>query len=179
MKSSRKRNKTLRFVVIFAVICMLLSGCGGIGSGKKESTCTVTISIRCDTAVANGMNTQEKWKGVIPDDGCILADTELTLPENSTAFDALCAARDEYGIHMEYSGSSSTAYIEGIGNLYERDGGRWSGWMYSVNNVYPDVGCGEYTLVDGDDVAWNYTCDFGADLKADTTESEKWKEEHE
>ena len=158
---------------------MIMSGCSGTGFGNKKSTCTVTISIRCDTAVANGMNTQEKWKGVIPDDGCILADTELTLPENSTVFDALCEVRDEYGIHMEYSGSRSTAYIEGIGNLYERDGGRWSGWMYSVNDVYPDGGCGEYTLADGDKVAWNYTCDLGADLKAGTAESEKWKEEHE
>lgn len=161
------------------MLCLILTGCTGVGSNGKEEKCSVTISIRCDTAVANGMNQQDKWKGVIPDDGCILPDTVVEMPENSTALDALCVARDEYGIQMEYSGGKKTAYIEGIGNLYERDGGRWSGWMYSVNDQYPDVGCGEYILKDGDHLKWDYTCDLGSDLKAGTEESEKWKKENE
>lgn len=166
-------------LVILVMLCMLLTGCNPAPSGAKKGDCSITISIRCDTAVANGMNTQDKWKGVIPDDGCILQDTVIQLEDNSTVFDALCAVRDEYGIQMEYSGSGSTVYIEGISNLYERDGGRWSGWMYSVNDEYPGVGCGEYTLKDGDQVKWAYTCDLGADLKAGTEESENWKKEHE
>ena len=71
-----------------------------------------------------------------------------------------------------------TEYIEGIGNLYERDGGRWSGWMYSVNGVYGDVGCGQFELNDGDVIEWNYTCDLGLDLDADSKEAEEWKETH-
>lgn len=33
----------------------------------------------------------------------------------------------------------NSAYIEGIGNLYEFDCGNLSGWMYSVNGVWPDL----------------------------------------
>lgn len=172
-------KKIRRILAIMTMLCLILTGCTGVGSNGKEEKCSVTISIRCDTAVANGMNQQDKWKGVIPDDGCILPDTVVEMPENSTALDALCVARDEYGIQMEYSGGKKTAYIEGIGNLYERDGGRWSGWMYSVNDQYPDVGCGEYILKDGDHLKWDYTCDLGSDLKAGTEESEKWKKENE
>ena len=177
-KHKMKKKKVLFSLLILMFLCLLGIGCAGM-DGSSGKDCTVTISIRCDTAVENGLNTQEKWKGVIPDDGCIFPDTEIKLPEDSTVLDALCAVRDDYGIHMEYSGSRSAAYIEGIGNLYERDGGRWSGWMYSVNGVYPDVGCGDYMLEDGDFIEWSYTCDLGADLKADTAETEQWKKEHE
>ncbi len=169
-------KRLIRISIVFCMVCISICGCGISG---KDSECKVTIEIRCDTAIANGMNQQEKWKGILPDDGCILKETEIALPENSTVFDALCAARDEYKIHMEYSGGKKTAYIEGIGNLYERDGGRWSGWMYNVNGQYPDEGCSDYILQNGDRIQWNYTCDLGADLKAETEESEKWKEENE
>ena len=83
------------------------------------------------------------------------------------------------GIQMEYSGGKKTAYIQGIGNLYEQDGGRWSGWMYSVNGKYAKVSCGEYTLKDGDEVQWNYSCDLGADLKGtDKEKAKEWKEKN-
>ena len=52
-------------------------------------------------------------------------------------------------------------YIQGINNLYEFDGGRWSGWMYCVNSWYPNYGCGQYTVKAGDVIEWNYTCDLG------------------
>ncbi len=174
-----KRKKWNRLLYILIMVCVVLTGCSRMADGPKEGSCSITISIRCDTAVENGMNTQDKWKGIIPDNGCMLSDTVVKLKDDSTVFDALCAVRDDYGIQMEYSGGGKSAYIEGIGNLYERDGGRWSGWMYSVNGKYPGVGCGEYTLKDGDKVQWNYTCDLGEDLKAGSEESEKWKKEHE
>ena len=172
-------RKITRFLFLLLLMCALLTGCTDGSPGTGAGDVSITISIRCDTAVANGMNIQDKWKGIIPDDGCILSNTMIRVPENSTVFDALCRVRDDYGIQMEYSGGRNTAYIEGIGNLYERDGGRWSGWMYSVNGQYPDIGCGAYILEDGDIVQWNYTCDLGADLNASSDSAEKWKEEHE
>ena len=67
---------------------------------------------------------------------------------------------------MEYTGSGSNIYIEGINNLYEFDGGRNSGWMYSVNGWYPNYGCGTYKVKENDVIKWNYTCDLGNDLGA-------------
>lgn len=67
------------------------------------------------------------------------------------------------GIHMEFSNTPmyNSAYIEGIGNLYEFDCGEQSGWMYAVNGWYPNYGCSRYALKDGDTVTWVYTCDYG------------------
>ncbi len=36
-------------------------------------------------------------------------------------------------------------YVEGIGNLYEFDCGKESGWMYKVNGRFPNYGCSSYT----------------------------------
>ena len=169
---------TLRKIIkiLSILLCFIaLSGC----SGQKKEIGTVTISIRCDTAIDNDLHKDEKWQGILPEDGCILQETMVPLYENDTVFDLLLTARDAYGIHMEYNGSNGLEYIEGIGNLYEYDGGRWSGWMFSVNGEYPDVGCGQYKLQDGDVVEWNYTCDLGLDLNTNLEDAKEWKETYE
>lgn len=168
-------ERYLKIMLFTTVIMLLLGGC----SDKKEKIGMAIISIRCDTAVANEMHKEEQWKGIIPEDGCVLDETEVSIYEGDTVFDLLVTARDEYGIHMEYSGGNSAEYIEGINNLYERDGGRWSGWMYSVNGEYPDIGCGQYELKDGDIVEWNYSCDLGLDLEGAAMDgAEEWKDAH-
>lgn len=126
---------------------------------------TVTMHIRCDTAVANGMHLESKWAGIVPASGIILDTTVFEIEEGDTVFDVLCQARDKYKLHMEYSGAGSGIYVEGINNLYEFDGGRWSGWMYCVNEWYPNYGCGVYYVQPGDVIEWNYTCDLGCDLE--------------
>ena len=56
----------------------MLNGCAAKeGSGEDADRPTATVSIRCDTAVANGMAEEDKWKGIIPEDGCILPETEV------------------------------------------------------------------------------------------------------
>lgn len=61
----------------------------------------------------------------------------------------------------------NSAYVEGIGNLYEFDCGNMSGWMYKVNDWFPNYGCSRYELKNGDTVEWQYTCyGYGADLGA-------------
>ena len=40
-----------------------------------------------------------------------------------------------------------------------------SGWMYKVNEWFPNYGCSAYTLKPGDDIVWCYTCvGLGADV---------------
>jgi hypothetical protein len=75
----------------------------------------------------------------------------------------------EEKIHFEYVDASAydSVYIEGIGNLYEFDCGPQSGWMYSVNDIHPGLGCSAYTLADGDVIQFLYTCDMGADIGAE------------
>lgn len=178
MKNGKKIRKILLLVFLSG---LLLNGCAAKeGSGEDADRPTATVSIRCDTAVANGMAEEDKWKGIIPEDGCILPETEVEYSEGDTVFDLLCQVTDQYGIQMEYNGTAGKEYIEGIQNLYEYDGGRWSGWMYSVNGEYPGTGCGDCQVSDGDRIEWNYTCDLGMDLEgADMEDAAEWKETRE
>lgn len=159
------------------------SGKNNSNSGKEQNTTkknTVTFTIRCDTAVANGMAKDPKWAGIVPASGCILPVITMEFEEGETVFDLLCRIRDTYKLQMEYSGANGGQYIEGINNLYEFDGGRWSGWMYCVNSWYPNYGCGQYTVSAGDVIEWNYTCDLGCDLPNGDPYGygKEWKENH-
>ena len=144
---------------------------------KKD---TVTITIRCDTAVNNGMHLESKWAGIVPASGVILPVTTVEVKEGDTVFDVLAFVCEKHKIHMSYrGGTSSGCYVEGINNLYEFDGGRWSGWMYCVNDWYPNYGCGVYYVKPGEVIEWNYTCDLGLDLDGGWWEgAQDWKDNH-
>lgn len=148
-------------------------------TGSKKDT--VTITIRCDTAVNNGMHLESKWAGIVPASGVILPVTTVEVKEGDTVFDVLAFVCEKYKIHMSYrGGTSSGCYVEGINNLYEFDGGRWSGWMYCVNDWYPNYGCGVYYVKAGEVIEWNYTCDLGCDLENGDPYGygKEWKDNH-
>ena len=67
-------------------------------------------------------------------------------------------------MEASYTPMYGSVYVEGINNLYEFDCGELSGWMYSVNGIYPNYGCSSYILKDGDVICWVYTCDLGYDV---------------
>lgn len=131
----------------------------------EEKKKTVTIAIDCITAINNEINKKNGFTH-LPMDGKILQAIEVELKEGDTVFDILVKATRQNGVQMEYTGIGSTIYIEGIDNLYEFDGGKDSGWMYSVNDLYPNYGCGIYKVKESDVIKWNYTCDLGRDLGA-------------
>lgn len=149
------------------------------GEAPKEGEHKVFISIRCDTAVDKGMNLDSQWAGIVPSSGTILAKTKVEFQEGDTVFDVLCRVRDTYKIHVSYRGTNGAQYVDGINNLYEFDGGRWSGWMYCVNDWYPNYGCGQYAVKNGDVIEWNYTCNLGRDLGQDWMASDEWMKENE
>ena len=99
----------------------------------------------------------------------MLAATEVEFTGGESVFDVFRKVLREEKLHFEYVDASAydSVYIEGIGNIYEFDCGPQSGWMFSVNDVYPGLGCSSYTLADGDVIVFSYTCDLGADLGAE------------
>lgn len=121
------------------------------------------------------MHLESKWAGIVPASGCILDVTTVEIEQGDSVFDILNRVCQKYKIHMEHSNKN---YMKGINNLYEFDGGRWSGWMYSVNGWYPNYGCGAYFVKAGDVIEWNYTCDLGSDLNAKMDGAEDWKNTH-
>ena len=103
---------------------------------------------------------------LIPSNGWILGTTEVEFSEGESVFDVLLRVCTERKIHMEYVDTPmyQSAYIEGIYNIYQRDCGELSGWMYKVNGWFPNFGSSRYILADGDSIAWVYTCDLGNDV---------------
>lgn len=133
-------------------------------SENAAPTCTVSIS--CAAILENLDRLNAENADLIPADGVLLAPTAVEFTEGESVFDVLKRVCRENKIHMEFSETPvyQSAYIEGIGNFYEFDCGEGSGWMYRVNDEFPNYGCSRYTLADGDTVEWVYTCDFGADV---------------
>lgn len=125
-----------------------------------------SISISCKNILNNMDLVDENKKAYVPTDGVILKKTEVPIRHGDTVFDVLRRITKEKGIQMEYSYTPmyGSMYIEGIGNLYEFDCGNLSGWMYSVNGVFPGFGCSKYVLNGGEVIRWLYTCDLGGDV---------------
>lgn len=150
---------------LLLVLLVLLTGCAGANkedSGERTLACTLLIE--CETALQSS-DLDGAVRAVLPESGVIL-EQSVAFAEGESVFDVLQRACRDAGVAMEFSDTPvyHSAYIEGIGHLYEFDCGSGSGWMYSVNGEYPNFGCSRYTLKDGDAVAWRYTCDYGADL---------------
>lgn len=130
----------------------------------KELTCT--LSVRCDTILQNIEWLDSEKKDIVPKDGIIFAEKNVTFYKGESVFDLLLREMKRNKIHMEFENTPiyNSAYIEGIGNLYEFDCGELSGWMYKVNGWFPNYGCSRYQLRAGDKVEWVYTCDLGVDV---------------
>ena len=103
---------------------------------------------------------------ILSADGVILPTTEVAFAEGESAFDVLQRVCRDNGIHLEskFTPVYNSAYIQGIHNIYEFDVGKLSGWMYAVNDWFPNYGCSLYQVQDGDVIRWVYTCDLGADV---------------
>ena len=136
-------------------------------SGSAAYTCTVSIS--CAALLDNMDKLAQSKRPLVPEDGVLLPETQVAFAAGESAFDVLQRVCRDNKLHMESSFTPlyNSAYIEGIGNLYEFDAGSLSGWMYAVNDWFPNYGCSRYQLQNGDTVRWVYTCDLGKDVGGD------------
>ena len=132
-----------------------------------DETLIISLSIRCDTLAADLSKLRDPaLEAYVPADGVILSLAEVEVKKGETVYDVLDRVCRDQGIHMEavYTPSYGADYIEGINYIYEFDAGEQSGWMYMVNGTFPNYGCSDYVLEDGDAITWAYTCDMGKDL---------------
>lgn len=132
---------------------------------KSEHTCTLTVT--CATILNHMEDLAAGKESLIPSDGIIYSNQEVTFTEGETVFDVLKREMKDNRIQMEYTSvpAYGSDYIEAINNLYEFDCGQNSGWKYSVNGTYPTYGCSQYELKDQDVIQWAYTCELGKDLE--------------
>jgi hypothetical protein len=129
-----------------------------------ERTCI--LSVRCDTILDNIDWLDKEKVELVPEDGVIFATKTVTFYEGESVFNVLQREMKIAKIHMEFTNTPiyNSVYIEGINNLYEFDCGELSGWMYKVNNWFPNYGCSRYQLKEGDVIEWVYTCNLGVDV---------------
>lgn len=180
----RKRPRSRKKDILAALIIILLLAF--VISGTKiqsvdeyylthidditPQSATVTLSIECKTVLDNlsVLDPALKAGNFVPEDGVILPCTRYVLRPGDTVYDILSRAVRYNKIQMEYQGadknSFSSVYIKGINYLYEFSCGPLSGWMYTVNGIFPQYGCSKYELSDGDRIEWLYTCDLGRDV---------------
>lgn len=183
------KKKTANFLMVLAIAVIVLGGVllafalreqtsDHLGSsyqiapipdnclaGGGDKTCTITIV--CPTIFDNLNSLNEEKAPFVPKDGTILPSTKVTFTEGETVFDVLRRVCDAAQLQIEYSYTPlyESYYIEGINHLHEFDCGPESGWMFKVNEWFPNYGCSAYTLKDGDDIVWCYTCTgLGADV---------------
>ncbi len=127
---------------------------------------TCTISISCATILNNLDSCDPDKVELVPEDGWILKPMTVTFYEGESVFNVLQRVCKQYKIHLEFENTPmyNSVYIEAINNLYEFDVGDLSGWMYKVNDWFPNYGCSRYSLKNGDVISWVYTCNLGYDV---------------
>lgn len=135
---------------------------------EKEKKNKCTIMIECTTILQNYSRLKESKKEFMPKDGIILKKIETEFTDGESVFDVLVRVCKQKGIQTEstYTPGYGSYYVRGIHQIYEKDCGTKSGWMYNVNGRYPNYGCSSYILKNGDNICWRYTCDGGDDINA-------------
>ena len=134
-------------------------------SDKENQIYHATLSINFDQIYAekNYKRLKEELKNddVLPENNCFADDETISFSENDTVFDVLLCYCEEKNISLDYQKPSEniykTAYIKGIGGLYEGDCTKKSGWVYTVNGDKPNVGVSDYVLEDGDNIVIYFT----------------------
>jgi len=131
-----------------------------------DGSFTVTLSVTVDMVLYNMHLLNREKHELVPSDGVIFPVTQVIAYENESVFNVLQREMRRNGIHMvsRWTPVLNSAYIEAINNIYEFDVGPLSGWMYSVNGLFPNFGSSLYLLNPGDVIEIVYTVDLGRDF---------------
>lgn len=105
-------------------------------------------------------------------EGYVISSTQIELQSGDTAWTLLKRELDKRNISCKYIWTEAygSVYVQSIDGDGEFDHGSGSGWMYNVNDWYPNYGATKYTLKDGDKLQWRYTTNLGADLGEDLSQ---------
>ena len=119
---------------------------------------TVSLTVDCSDILSNMDSLKKEKHGLVPNGGIMFSDSDIEITEGESVFDVLKRALTASGVHLEFNLApvTNSAYIEGIGNIYEFDCGERSGWKFSVNGEYPRVGCSDFKIKPGDKIVFVY-----------------------
>ena len=137
-----------------------------------------TVRIECKTIYDNLTKLKSGKCSFLTTSGVIIDNVKVELQGGESAFDVIkkaceenvCTDKCKYcqasGVQIEYTYTPAfnNYYIEGIHQIYEKDCGTQSGWMFSVNGEFPDVGTSSYEVSPGDVIVFSFTCNMGEDI---------------
>ena len=95
---------------------------------------------------------------------------ETWIKKTSYEVDAPATVLDvfEKALGSKYSFTNDGGnYISEINGLAEFTNGEYSGWMYTLNGIYPDFGVAEQTVKDGDAIVFHYTDNYHTEEGSD------------
>lgn len=170
MRINGNVKKFFLAVFICTLLTTLVSGCLDKNSQQDPTGEEAYITITCEKAYE--MKIEGKLDGNfedrIPDKGIILDRTAIPLKKGDTVLQLLLRSCKERKIPTSYQGDTSygTTYVDGINNLFEKDCGKKSGWMYKVDGKFPMMGTDKYKLKGGEEIQFIYTCNNGKDIGA-------------
>jgi len=143
-----KDIKKKRFLSLILTVVMVF-GLFPAGVFAADSP-QVTVSVENTTYVDGA-----PWTGRI-------LDTEADITEGEMVADVLTRVFAENGI---VAVGLESNYISSIDGLAEFDGGGESGWMYTINDWFSNMGVGQQAVAAGDVIAVQYTTNgYGGDL---------------
>lgn len=90
-------------------------------------------------------------------DGVVANSRQIGINAGDSVYTALKRYCDSNKIIL--AGSSN--YVSAIDGVAEFGNGSQSGWIYSVNGTFAQIGCNSYKLSGGENVKWIYTIDGG------------------
>ena len=128
------------------------------GGGERPPTEGAVVTLSVDKLTINK--------------GYVISPTTVKINRGETVWDVLKREMDNRGIAYEFEESSEfgSVYVQSIAGDGEFDHGPLSGWMYSVDGIYPSYGCSKYILSGGENIEWRYTTNLGEDLGQDNSE---------
>ena len=119
-----------------------------------SETVTVYLSVDCSEVIGKENLSTSAEIG----DGLWLTSKAIIVPVGSSVYDVIYYAKAAgYVIDYTENNSITNGYIASINNLYQKECGKWSGWMYMVNGVTPGVGSKNKIVSNGDNLLWFYT----------------------
>jgi len=131
-------------------------------SSAKTDKLTCTLSVSCASIFDHLDSFNSDKLELVPEDGIVFYKKDCEFTKGESVFDVLKRELLAAEIHFEFSTTPvyNTNYVEAIDNIYEFDGGDFTGWKYKVNGTFPGCGCSLYKVSDGDVIEWVYTFNY-------------------
>lgn len=132
---------------------------------KADSTTPVKPTPTPTPEVAEKPTVSLSIRGTAANSSAYLHTSQkIEIEEGESVMSVLTRFCKTNGIQIEVTFNGS--YVAGINNLYEKDKGPESGWLYAVNGLFPGYGANSYPLKSGDQIEWKYTENLGQDVGA-------------